>query len=142
MDGQIDPAADALWDSVAYVSSQSGTEDRRPRTDEQWKAVRLQAINLIEAANLLAMKGRRATFSTAPPGPGELSPAQMQQRVDSSHDGFMQFARGLQDAAQTALSAIEAKDAQALMDAGSTIDQACEACHLTYWYPNQSRPGG
>jgi len=52
-----------------------------------------------------------------------------------------QFARNLQDAGLKALSAIEAKDTQGLMDAGGTIDEACEACHVTYWYPHQNRPG-
>ena len=27
------------------------------------------------------------------------------------------------------------KDADALQDAGETIDEACEQCHLKYWYP-------
>ena len=34
-----------------------------------------------------------------------------------------------------ALAAIDKKDADALSDAGETIDEACEQCHLKYWYP-------
>jgi cytochrome c556 len=45
----------------------------------------------------------------------------------------------LKSAAQAALAAIDAKDADALMNAGGVIDKACEACHMTYWYPNQAR---
>ena len=145
MDGIIDPSADVLWDSVAYIATTKGTEDRQPRTDEEWKAVRNSAITLIEAANLLSMPGRRVaaahTPTDAPPGLGELSHAEIQQRIDATHDSFTQFARGLQDAGLKALAAIAAKDAQGLMDAGGTIDEACEACHVTYWYPNQNRPG-
>jgi hypothetical protein len=145
MDGIIDPSADVLWDSVAYIATTKGIEDRQPRTDEEWKTVRNSAITLIEAANLLSMPGRSVAAAhaptDAPPGLGELSHAEIQQRIDATHDGFTQFARNLQDAGLKALAAIAAKDAQGLMDAGGTIDEACEACHVTYWYPNQKRPG-
>lgn len=158
MDGVIDPAADVLWDSVAYIATPKGIEDRQPRTADEWKTVRNSAITLIEAANLLSMPGRRVdaphapanatrppiaqvTPANAPPPLGELSHAEIQQRIDASHDAFTQFARNLQDAGLKALAAITAKDAQRLMDAGGTIDEACEACHVTYWYPNQNRPG-
>ena len=144
MNGIIDPSADALWDSVAFIATESGTEDRRPRTDEQWNAVRTSAIMLVEAANLLSMPDRRVAAdlpNTPPPGIGELRHELMQQRIDATHDGFVEFARNLQDKALMALTAIDARDAQGLMDAGGAIDQACEACHVTYWYPNQQRPG-
>jgi hypothetical protein len=141
MDGEIDPAADALWDSVAFIATPQGEEDRRPRTDEEWKAVRTSALALIEATNLLSMQGRRVALADHEPGLGELRPAEIQKRIDASHDAFVQFARGLQEAGQKALTAIDAKDAQGLMDAGGAIDEACEACHVTYWYPNQTRPG-
>ena len=144
MEGIIDPSADVLWDSVAYIASTKGIEDRQPRTDEEWKRVRYGAITLIEGANLLSMPGRKIAGNPAPPagvGAGELTHAEIQQRIDSSHAAFVQFARNLQDAGLKALAAIEARDASALMDAGGSIDEACEACHVTYWYPNQKRPG-
>jgi len=144
MQGLIDPSADALWDSVAYIANASGIEDRQPRTPEQWQAVRTSAVNLIEAANLLSMPGRIVADDPAgnPPSlkPGEHKPAEIQQRIDASHEAFVQFARGLQAATLQALTAIDAKNAQGLMDAGATIDEACEVCHVTYWYPNQRRP--
>jgi cytochrome c556 len=141
MDGIIDPSADVLWDSVAYIATTKGIEDRKPRTDEEWKAVRTSAITLIEAANLLSMPGRRVAAAHSPPGPGELTHDEIQQRINSTHDAFAGFARNLQDAGLKALAAIDSKDVQGLMDAGGTIDEACEACHVTYWYPNQTRPG-
>ena len=144
MEGLIDPSADTVWDSVAYIAGDSGIEDRRPRTTEDWQAVRTGAVNLIEAAKLLSMPGR-VVASDAPndpprPGPGELSHTEIQQRIDATHEAFVQFARGLQAAGLEALKAIDARNAQALMDSGTTIDDACEACHVTYWYPDQRRP--
>jgi hypothetical protein len=141
MEGEVDPAADALWDSVAVIMSASGTEERQPRTDAEWKAVRLQALQLIEATNLLSMPGRRVGTGSTPPGPGELPPAERQRRVDADHEAFVGFATVLREAARAALAAIDARDPQRLMDAGGTLDTACEACHLAYWYPSQTPPG-
>jgi hypothetical protein len=33
------------------------------------------------------------------------------------------------------LDAIDAKDSARLFEVGGEIDEACEACHLVYWYP-------
>src|SRR5262245_5368168 len=55
MDSIVDPSADELWESVATVVTATGTEERQPRTDEEWKAVRQDAIRIVEAANLLLM---------------------------------------------------------------------------------------
>jgi hypothetical protein len=147
MDGIIDPSADVLWDSVAYIATKRGVEDRQPRTDEEWQRVRYNAITLIEAANLLSMPGRTVAAARAPapgspiPAPGELSPGEIQQRIETTHDTFIQFARNLQAAAAQALAAIDERNPQGLMEAGGVVDRACEACHLTYWYPNQTRAG-
>ena len=34
MDSMVDPSADTLWESVATIVSAAGTEERRPKTDE------------------------------------------------------------------------------------------------------------
>ena len=39
------------------------------------------------------------------------------------------------------LAAIDARDAAALTKAGGHLDEACEQCHLKYWYPNGGAPG-
>jgi hypothetical protein len=148
MEGVVDPSADILWDSVAYIATTKGVEDRQPRTDEEWQRVRYAAITLIEATNLLRMPGRKVANDGNPagvPAPvaglGELTHPEIQSRIDSSHPAFAQFARNLQEAGLKALTSIDAKDAEGLMAAGGVIDEACEACHVTYWYPNQNRPG-
>ena len=38
-------------------------------------------------------------------------------------------------AAASALKATEARDVDALLEAGGQIDEACEACHKKFWYP-------
>ena len=46
----------------------------------------------------------------------------------------------LRQTAQTMLSAIDAKDPTALVAAGGNLDEVCESCHMTFWYPNQVIP--
>lgn len=140
MDSTVDPSADALWESVATVSSLAGEEEKKPRTPEEWLAVRRHAITLIEATNLLVMEGRHAAPAGTQPAEGELSPQQIDQRIASDRAAFVQFAHGLHATATKALEAIDRKDSEALLQAGGDIDSACEACHVTYWYPNQKLP--
>jgi hypothetical protein len=140
MDSTIDPSADGLWDSVAVVSTKKKVEERQPRTDEEWKAVRRHAITLIEAMNLIVMEGRHAAPPGTKPNEGELAPEEIDRRIAASRPAFVQFAHGLRATAVKALEAIDKKDAAALLQTGGDIDEACEACHVTYWYPNQKIP--
>ena len=34
---------------------------------------------------------------------------------------------------------VMARNVDALFDAGSRLDQACENCHLEYWYPGDKK---
>jgi len=135
MDSMVDPSADFLWESVATIVTKKGTEERRPRTDDEWKAVRRAAITLMEATNLLIMDGR----AVAKPGeksenPGiELSPEAIRRVMDDDPDTLIKLAGALHDAGMKAMAAIDAKNADALSDAGEVIDNACETCHLKYW---------
>lgn len=140
MDSTVDPSADALWDSVAVIYSMSGEKERKPRTPEEWLAVRRHAITLIEATNLLVIEGRHAAPAGTQPGEGELSPLQIDQRIAADRAAFVQFAHALHATATKALEAIDNRDSEALLQAGGDIDAACEACHVTYWYPNQKIP--
>jgi len=141
MDSIVDPAADEIWESVATTVDANGIHDKYPQTDEEWKAVRRNAIRLMEATNLLQIPGRMV----AKPGeksenPGiELEPEEMQKILDSDREQFNKLARGLYDAVMPSMQAIEAKDKEALLDSGNLIDQACENCHVKYWYPNEAQ---
>jgi len=137
MDSVVDPSADYLWESVATIVTKKGTEERRPRTDEDWKQARRRAIALIEGTNLLIMDGRLvAKAGEKSENPGiELGPEEIKQVIDSDRASFIKFAHALHDAGVKALAAIDKKDPDALSDSGETIDEACEQCHLKYWYP-------
>lgn len=143
MDSMVDPAADFIWDSVAYTVNFAGIDDKQPRTDDEWTMVRHSAIALVEATNLLVMDGRHI----AKPGEKaenadvELSPEQIETLVSRDRDAWVKLAHGLHDASLAAVAAADAKSVQGILDAGEKIDEACEQCHLKYWYP-KSKPAG
>jgi hypothetical protein len=144
MTNRIDPAADALWGSVGSVVTAAGVQEKQPRTAAEWQAVRHDALTLIEGANLLAVTARRVAV---PGGMTEDSavlgierPENIQKAIDIDRPSFARAALQLRDAGIVALSAIDQRNPQRLIEAGGDLDAACEACHLKYWYPHSPRP--
>src|SRR5215470_9592547 len=70
MDSVVDPSAEFLFESVAEIADEQGIREKAPQTDEEWKEVRLRAIGLVEAPNLLIMNGR----AVAKPGEKSQNP--------------------------------------------------------------------
>ena len=139
MDALVDPQSDVIFEAVATILTKSGTEERAPRTDADWDAVRKGALLLIEGGNLLVVPGRHA----AGPGaksevPGvELEPAEIEALVNKNPELFVRRAQGVVGAAIVALRAIESKDVQGLSNAAGALDAACESCHSDFWYPGE-----
>jgi hypothetical protein len=141
MDSMVDPNADVLWESVATIVNAKGIDERQPRTDEEWAAVRRAAITLLEATNLLLIDRPIAKAGVKSENPGiELGPEEIDAIRKKDPDAWIKYAHGLHDTVMPALKAIEAKDAMGLQNAGADIDVACENCHMHYWYPNDKRP--
>ena len=139
MDSIVDPSADALWDSVGTTISAAGTEQRAPHTDEEWANLRRRTVQLIEATNLLLIPGRHVARprEKAEDPKIQLAPEQIEALINEDRQAWTRRAHGLHDAAVEAQKAIEARNAEALLDAGDVLDKACENCHLTYWYPRK-----
>jgi hypothetical protein len=132
----IDPHADALWNSVKVISDENGITEFFPETDEEWTALRINAVTIIEGSNALMMSGRLV----APPGAAgifpeyELTPEEVAERLGEDFQSWVGFARGLQNAAIEMLDAVDTQDPEKLSDSGAFLDEACEACHSFYWY--------
>jgi len=141
MEGIIAPSADVLFDAVATDITAAGVVEKRPKTDDDWEKVEAAAIALVEGPNMIKMPGRRAarpgeaTKSEGPDAP-ELSPEEIQAKIDADRAKFIRYANELQTQAIKALDIVRKKDAEGLFNIGEDIDQACEGCHLEYWYPN------
>ena len=143
----VDPVGDAIFDSVSVSITAAGSKETRPRTDAEWVAVRDKAIQLAEAGNLLKIPGRRVGplkpipgIKPETPGPDDLSAAQVEILLKQSRAPFNAFAQKLTDAALIALRAADSRNVDGLYEAGDAIDQACENCHLNYWYPGPNSP--
>jgi hypothetical protein len=138
MDSLVDPGADYIWDSVATTVTAKGKEEKYPRTDDEWKEVRRRAIHLMEASNMLLIPGRHVAKAGEKGDPRvELPPEKIEAMINQDRANFTKLANGLYDSVLPALRAIDGKDKDALLEAGDAIDQACENCHFTYWYPKR-----
>lgn len=156
MDSMVDPSGDFVFSAVETVSDEHGVREIAPKdvtytmdtgaldaayNEDNWQAVRLRLIVLEEAPNLLVMPGRKV----APPNVTsqnpqiELQPDQIQKLIDDDRATFIRRARNLQEAAQVAMKAVDEKNTDALFQAEANLDNACEDCHLHYWYPNDKR---
>lgn len=140
----IDPAADFLWESVSTTVTADKTVEKQPRTDEEWLEVRRQAIILAEGANLLMMEGRHVVKEGGQledhGTPGNLSAEESEQAIAANRGSYIAFAQALRDVGASMLAAADARNPQGLVDAGDTLDQVCEGCHLQFWYPGQKIP--
>src|SRR5262245_37939525 len=114
MESTINPAAEVLFESVGTVISLNGVEEIAPKNDEEWATVRHNAMTLAESGNLL-MIGDRARDK------GE----------------WMKLSQSLVDVGVAALKAAEAKNPEALFEAGGQVYEVCQQCHRKYW--NEAR---
>ena len=138
----VEESAQAIFDSVAITVSAAGTEEKQPRTTEDWDALEHWALRLAEAPNLLKVPGRRVARpeeENTSAGPTELPPIQIQAKIAENQLQFDKYADDLQKVAQEALGAVKAKNVQGLFDIGEKIDAACENCHLEFWYPAEKK---
>lgn len=144
MASMIDPAADFLWESVSTTVTRNATVEKRPRTDAEWAEVRRQAIILTEGANLIMMDGRHVVKEGSRledhGTPGNLTAEESEKAIAANRASFIAFAQALRDVGVSMLAAADARNPQGITDAGDTLDQVCEGCHLEFWYPGQKIP--
>ena len=105
----VDPAADVVWSAVGTIDTIEGTEQIRPRDEEEWTEIAHAAWVVTEAANALMIGNR-------PKDTGD----------------WMKFSQDLADNGLKAARAAEAHDADALFTAGGDLYLVCTACHAKY----------
>jgi hypothetical protein len=109
MESVIDPNADLVWDSVRTIITAAGVEEIRPRSEDEWIAVRNAAMVITESGNLLMMAPR------------------------AKDDGeWMKAAQMMVEAGQEALRAIEKRNPEELFVVGGHIYDSCTSCHSKY----------
>jgi len=113
METTVEPVSNAIFDAAAW---ENGVQVGGPKTADDWKAVQANALMLAETTNLLLMSGRA-----------------------KDQVGWTIRTQAMKDAAMEAARAAEAKNTQAIFDAGTHIYQSCTGCHLQY-IPNLNAP--
>ena len=68
-----------------------------------------------------------------------MEPAQIEKLIADNPVVWTDLTHGMQDVATKILAAIEAKDADKLGSLGAELDEACERCHLKFWYPIEAQ---
>ena len=107
MVGVIEPVSNALW-AVAM-------DENIPTTDEQWKTLENQSIQLLTVSAALSLGG------SGPKDQGWVSDQKWQQHLQQMVDIGNQF-----------LVASRAKNYQGLLDAGEVLIEPCGNCHTDF----------
>lgn len=109
----VEPQAQTYWQSVQYISDETGQHDIVPETEEEWLRTRSAAATVTEMGNLL------------------LTP----QFSEGRGDDWMTYSRALVDIGIKAEQAAADEDVDAVFEVGGTMYNVCSACHQTYVGP-------
>src|SRR5262245_43598507 len=135
----LDPAADNIFDAVKIVYRKGGAVETSPKTEKDWEKIRIGAVTLAEGVYLL-----KIPRPFAPPGDEnnsqgpdatELSPAQIKAKLEADPVLWNAKIEALRNVGLEVLEIVRQKKVDDLWDAGNNLDQACEGCHIQYWYP-------
>ena len=137
----IDPLADNIFNAVGSVVTKDGVVNTEPKTDEDWEKIQIGAVTLAEGAYLLKVRRPFAPpgdlNNSTGPNPVELSPAQITAKVERDPVEWNARIETLRNASLAVLEIVKNRDVSAMWDAGEILDQACENCHRSYWYPGE-----
>lgn len=139
MEHMIDPLADNIFDAVWWDNTAQGVVEHKPTTDEDWEKVKIGATTIVEGIELLKIPRPFAppgdVNDSLGPNPPELSPTQIQAKLDKDPVLWIAKIQALRNVGLEVLEIVKKKDTNALWQAGGDLDEACESCHLEYWYP-------
>lgn len=109
MSGIVDPWATAVFDSVSTSISDKGIEEIAPKDDAEWALLGSRAAAIAEAGHLLMQEGRA---------------------IDQGD--WIKMSQAMVDAAVQTVKAADAKNKDAVLDAGSALNLSCDNCHMRY----------
>ena len=110
MADDVQPTAKIYWDSVQFISDETGDHDIRPQTDADWARTRAAATRLGELAALLRTPGY----------------------TEGRGEDWTTFANSLTEVSRLAEQAADEKDPDKVFEVGGTIYNVCTACHQVY----------
>ena len=135
----IDPASDHVFDAVSTTISRSGIVEVEPRTDEDWARVRSGAVTLAEGISLLKIPRPIAPPDDRPAAAGtgnaELPPDRIRAKILADPVLWNAKIEALRNINLTILDVVQRRNVSELIEADAILDEACENCHLEFWYP-------
>lgn len=142
MRDMIDPLADYVFDAVGIDITKNGTVERVPKTQEDWDRVRMGGVSIAEAAYLLKVRRPFAPAgdvnNSTGPDAVELSPAAIMAKVQKDPVEWNARIEALRNVGREVIDVANRKDVNELWDAAENLDEACENCHRSYWYPGEN----
>jgi hypothetical protein len=143
MRDMLDPASDYIFDAVKTVVTKNGTEDVLPKTDADWERIRFGAVTLAEGVYLLKIPRPFAPpgdeNNSTGPDPEELSPSQIKAKLEADPVLWNAKIEALRNVGLEVLEIVKNKKAEDLWQASDDLDDACETCHIAYWYPGEGK---
>ena len=135
----IDPASDNVFNAVSTTIGAKGLVEVEPRTDDDWARVKSGAVTLAEGISLLKVPrpivpaDDRSEASDS--NNAEMSPDQIRAKILADPVLWNAKIEALRNINLTILDIVKRRNAADLVEAGEILDQACETCHLEFWYP-------
>jgi hypothetical protein len=106
MDSIIIPSSQAIFDAVVY---DNGELVQAPKSDDDWYQLRMHALAVAEAGNLLLM------------------PPRLKHEAN-----WVKWSHALTDAAVRVEQAADARNVDLLLETGGQMYTACTQCHANY----------
>jgi hypothetical protein len=138
----IDPASDYVFDAISIVDTRKNSVETSPKSDADWEKLRAGGVMLAEGAYLL-----KVPRPFAPDGdvnnstgldPEELSPTQIRNKLEADPVLWNAKIEALRNVGLEVLEIVKKKNVNELWDAADNLDQACESCHVAFWYPGEA----
>ena len=142
MEYMIDPASDFVFDSVKTIVQPNGkVVEIVPKTEDDWKKLQVGAVTMLEGIYLLKVQRPFAPAgdmnNSVGPDANELSPAEIAAKVQKDPVEWNARIEALRNVGLQVLDIVKRKNTKELWDASENLDEACEACHKSYWYPKE-----
>jgi hypothetical protein len=109
MEGVVEPSSEKLFEIGGLQSSASGSQKIAPKDDEEWSQVKHSAMAVAEVGNILKSFEPRA------------------READWNKN-----AQDLIDSALAVSKGVDARNPDAVFEAGGHLYDACTACHMKY----------
>jgi hypothetical protein len=107
---EVQPTAEIYWDSVQFVSDETGDHDIFPKTDAEWQRTRDAATKLAQIGELLKTP----------------------DHAEGRGQNWIELANGLVEVSKLAAQAAEQRSTDKVLEVGGTLYNVCTACHQAY----------